>query len=180
MVKLDQTELSAGISAFYFYLAQGGELTRLRIFFVCEGNSCRSVIAEHLFKDMLWKRGMKDVQVFSRGLDVRHFSTGHYTDRVMKEEYGIDISKHVPRELNKEEGRTADLILTMNKDQKERAIYYGWAQPDRIFTLGEYVGDSEGEDIKDPYGGKKEDYQMTAKRIERYLSKLIEKILPKS
>jgi protein-tyrosine-phosphatase len=152
----------------------------LNIFFVCEGNSCRSVFAEYIFKEMLKKRGAKEVQVFSRGLDVRHFSTGYYTDKVMKEEYGIDVSKHVPRELNKEEGMTANLILTMSKEQKERAIYYGWAPPGRTFTLGEYIGEDEANEIKDPYGGNVEDYRETARKIEGYLSRLMSRILEES
>ncbi len=152
----------------------------LNIFFVCEGNSCRSVFAEYIFKEMLKKRGAKEVQVFSRGLDVRHFATGYYTEKVMKEDYGIDVSRHVPRELNKEEGMTANLILTMSKEQKERAIYYGWAPPERTFTLGEYIGEDEANEIKDPYGGNVEDYRETAKRIERYLSRLTSMILKQS
>jgi protein-tyrosine-phosphatase len=95
----------------------------------------------------------------------------------MKEEYGIDVSKHVPRELNKEEGDSADLILTMSKEQKERAIYYGWAPPGKTFTLCDYIGEDEANEIKDPYGGNVEDYRETAKKIERCLSKLMAMVL---
>jgi len=152
----------------------------LRIFFVCEGNSCRSVMAEHIFKDMLNKRGIDGVHVLSRGLDVRHFGTSHYTIKVMKEEYGIDVSSHVPRELSKEEGKTADLILAMSEDQKQRAIYYGWAPPDRTFTLSEFAGYNEKEEIKDPYGYQDEEYRATAKKIEYYLQKLLDKLFKES
>ena len=82
----------------------------MRILFVCEGNSCRSVIAEYLLRRMIEEHNIQGVQIFSRGLDVRHFSTGFYTDKVLKEEYGIDVSKHVPRELSKEEGIKADKV----------------------------------------------------------------------
>ena len=148
----------------------------LRIYFVCEGNSCRSVIAEYIFRKMLEEGNVRAVEVSSRGLDVRHFSTGFYTDRVMKEKYGIDVSKHVPRELNREEGNAANLILTMTKDQKERVIYYGWSSPDKTFTLSEYVGEDGAEDIRDPYGGTIEDYYETAEKIEAHLLKLIDKV----
>jgi protein-tyrosine-phosphatase len=131
-------------------------------------------MAEHIFREMLKKHGVKGVEVYSRGLDVRHYSTGHYTDEVMKELYGIDVSKHVPRELNRDQGLTADLILTMSKEQKERAVYYGWAQPGRVFALGEYVGDHESGDIKDPYGGTIEEYRETARKIEKHLVGLYE------
>jgi protein-tyrosine-phosphatase len=176
-VETEKAELKPDNLALLYYLRYAGELWRLRIFFVCEGNSCRSVIAEHVFKEMLKRSNVQGIQVCSRGLDVRHFSTGFYTDKVMKEEYGIDVSKHVPRELNKEEGDSADLILTMSKEQKERAIYYGWAPPERTFTLGEYIGDGEASEIRDPYGGNVEDYRETAKKIERCLSKLMTMVL---
>ena len=148
----------------------------MRVFFVCEGNTCRSVMAEYIFKEMLKAHGIKNVEVHSRGLDVRHFSTIRYTNDVMKELYGIDVSKHVPKELTKDQALSADLILTMSKEQKERAIYYGWVHPDRIFTLGEYTGDHETGDIKDPYGGTVEEYRETAKKIERQLTGLFEKL----
>jgi protein-tyrosine-phosphatase len=111
---------------------------------------------------------------------VRHFATGYYTDIVMKELYGIDVSKHVPTELNKDQGLTADLILTMSREQKERAVYYGWARPDRVFTLIEYTGDHDVGDIKDPYGGTAEDYRETARKIEKYVIRLFEKLFQES
>jgi protein-tyrosine-phosphatase len=125
---------------------------------------------------MLKAHRIKNVEVYSRGLDVRYFSTIRYTNDVMRELYGIDVSKHVPKELTKEQGLSADLMLTMSNEQKERAIYYGWAQPDRIFTLGEYAGDHETSDIKDPYGGTIEEYRETARKIEIQLTRLFEKI----
>jgi len=152
----------------------------LKIFFVCEGNSCRSVIAEHIFRNMLEKRGINNVQVFSRGLDVRHFAAAYYTVKVMTEEYGIDVSRHVPKELNKEEGKAADLILTMSRDQKQRAIYYGWASPDKTYTLPEFVNGDEVDEIKDPYGYKDEEYRATVRKIENYLHKLLRKLFKES
>jgi protein-tyrosine-phosphatase len=152
----------------------------LRIFFVCEGNCCRSVIAEHIFKDKLNKKGITGVEVLSRGLDVRHFAASYYAIKVMKEDYGIDVSGHIPRELNKEEGKTADLILTMSEDQKQRAIYYGWAPPDKTFSLCAFVGEDNTDEIKDPYGYQDEEYRATAKKIERYLQMLVEKLFKKS
>lgn len=137
-------------------------------------------MAEHIFRAILKKHGVKNVEAYSRGLDVRHFSTGHYTDKVMKELYGIDVSKHVPRELTKDQGLAADLILTMSKEQKERAVYYGWARPDSVFTLGEYVGDHESDDIKDPYGGTVEEYRETARKIEKHLVGLYERLFGKT
>jgi protein-tyrosine-phosphatase len=125
---------------------------------------------------MLNKKGITGVDVLSRGLDVRHFATSHYTIKVMKEEYGIDVSSHVPRELSGEEGRTADLILTMSEEQRQRAIYYGWVPPDKTFTLSGFVGEDTAGEIKDPYGYQDEEYRATAKKIERYLQILLKKL----
>jgi protein-tyrosine phosphatase len=133
-------------------------------------------MAEYIFREMLDKQGINGVDVLSRGLDVRHLTASHYTLKIMKEDYGIDVSGHVPKELNKEEGRTADLILTMSEEQKQRAIYYGWAQPDKIFTLPGFVGEDETDEIKDPQGCQDIEYRATARKIEHYLQILLEKL----
>jgi protein-tyrosine-phosphatase len=136
-------------------------------------------MAEYIFKEMLKQHGLMNVEVSSRGLDVRYPTTILYTDEAMKQLYDIDVSKHVPTELTKDQGLAADLILTMSKEQKERAVYYGWARPDRVFSLGEYVGDHQPSEIKDPYGGTIDDYRETARKIERLLIELFEKLFGK-
>jgi protein-tyrosine-phosphatase len=136
-------------------------------------------MAESIFREMLKQHEVSGVEVYSRGLDVRYFSTVYYTTATMKELYGIDVSNHVPRELTKEEGLAADLVLTMSKEQKERTINFGWARPGTVFTLGEYVGDHDRDEIKDPYGGTAEDYRETARKIEKHLIGLFEKLFGK-
>ena len=66
-----------------------------KVMFICTGNTCRSVMAEGLFKKMLQDRNRTDVKVYSSGI---HASTGQYaTDEaiiVMKEDYDVNILQH--------------------------------------------------------------------------------------
>ena len=66
-----------------------------KVMFICTGNTCRSAMAEGLFKKMLQDRNRTDVEVYSAGIQA---STGEYsTDEaiiVMKEDYDVNLLQH--------------------------------------------------------------------------------------
>ena len=115
------------------------------IVFICTGNTCRSVMAEYLLRS---KINGKDVQISSMGLQGHSQSTSKYAQELCK-----DIKKHTARPIVYKELKASDVIYVMADRQKnELASMY----PDlksKIFLLHH-----DGKDIKDPYGGTREDY----------------------
>ncbi|HHZ01170.1 MAG TPA: low molecular weight protein arginine phosphatase, partial [Tissierellia bacterium] len=69
----------------------------MNILFVCTGNTCRSPMAEGLFKDMLRKNNIENIKVSSAGLSV--FPGEHVNEKAIRalKEKGIDISSHRAR-----------------------------------------------------------------------------------
>ncbi len=81
---------------------------RLAVLFMCTGNSARSPIAEALLRHHTGGR----VEVASAG---SHPKPGFHPDtiRVLREEFGIDVSNQSPRHLDTVAGRRFDYVISL-------------------------------------------------------------------
>lgn len=126
------------------------KLIRGKVLFVCEGNSCRSPMAEYFFKKFAEEKGVK-IDVNSAGTGI--FSAGKITDKtveVMKKE-GIEIKNFIPKPLNFKMVEESDLIFVMEKHQKIKILSFVPEAEDKIFVL----------DIPDPAGKEILYYEKT-------------------
>ena len=73
---------------------------------------------------------------------------------------GLDIRNHRSRSVNRDLLAKFNLILTMEKNQKEALQVEFPEFANRIYLLSEMVGGNN--DIPDPIGGTLADYQETA------------------
>jgi protein-tyrosine-phosphatase len=83
------------------------------------------------------------------------------------ENKGIDISDHRARRVDQDLLESFDLILTMERGQKESMRMEFPRSADRIFLLSEMVGRMR--DIDDPYGGVFVEYEDAAEEIETHI-----------
>jgi len=157
------------------------------ILFVCTGNTCRSAMAEGMFKKMLEERtkGNSKIEVISAGISaLPGISPTFETISVMFEQ-GIDISQHYAQELQEELIKKADLILVMTNEHKEYIHKeFPFAQ-NKTFLLKKFTINNKSEsnqnndrnyEIIDPIGRKIEFYRIISRELKNNLEKILDKI----
>ena len=132
----------------------------MKIILVCSGNTCRSPMAEAIFK----RKFHDKAEIISRGLYVPENIHASFNSEKAMDEMGLDIKSHISRQLTVPEAEGADLILTMTKTHKDMILSVCPGMKDKVFTLCEYAG-LEG-DVPDPYGSDIEEYRRCARKIE--------------
>ena len=155
------------------YRAAGEKVVNLdrkigNVLFVCTGNTCRSPMAEGLFRDRMEKNKNKNFVVRSAGLFADERPVSGNAKAVM-DELGIDISKHYSQQITREMVEEADLILTMTESHANMLLAVFPDVADKICTLAGWA-ETEGE-VQDPYGGTMEDYRNCRNQLEKLIER---------
>lgn len=132
-------------------------------------------MAEAILKSLVMKRpDAERWHIESAGTWARDGSPAALFSQLVMQEMGLDISNHRSKPVTRALLRRFDLILTMERQQKEGLLLQYKPFADRIYMLSEMVG--RFEDVPDPIGGEFIYYHATAKTIERLLSSGLDKI----
>ena len=147
----------------------------LEVLFVCSGNTCRSPLAQAVFEQKAAETGAGSrVRFVSAGLYAAdgHHATEHA--RTVAAERGLNLECHYSRRLTPELVSDAGLILTMEMAHRDEVLRRFPEARGKVFTLGEFVGDS-GDEVRDPYGGSLDDYRSTRAALEDLACKFFDK-----
>lgn len=145
------------------------------ILFVCTGNTCRSPMAEVLFRREWIKLGCTNkVKVASAGLAALPGEKASANARELMHCEGVDLESHITAALDRETVDSASLILAMTGAQREMITERFPLAAAKTFLLKEFAGAvTEGPDVEDPYGGNMDKYRSVMEEISSAVTKII-------
>ncbi|MDD3839517.1 MAG: protein tyrosine phosphatase [Clostridia bacterium] len=149
------------------------------ILFVCTGNTCRSSMAEALFRDMFVQAGKdtQGIQVVSAGISAVPGEKASPQAICVMKEMGIDISEHRSTKLTKRLVDRADLIFTMTMAHKDNVLRVYPEAEGKVFTLKEYANGSLdmrklNKELDQAYFDIQQKNKKIAKEFEQRLAQL--------
>jgi protein-tyrosine phosphatase len=137
------------------------------ILVVCEGNICRSPMAEAVLAAAL-----PDTPVRSAGLNALVGSPADDAAVRLMRLRGIDITAHRAAQINRDMCLRSELILVMSIDQKRQLEENYPTSNGRVFRIGEF----DKLDVPDPYRQPLAAFESALKLIDQGVRAWVQRI----
>lgn len=150
------------------------------ILFCCTGNTCRSPMAESLFRHLLAERlkcSPEDLTscgflVASAGLAADYGSPASHESVEMMSCRGLDLRSHTSQPLTDRLIEQIDRCYTMTNSHRLAILDSHPELADRVQVLAR-----DGRDVSDPIGGGMNEYAACAASIEQHLTRILDDIV---
>ena len=148
----------------------------MRILCVCLGNICRSPLAEGLLQRAADQAGLH-WQVDSAGTAGWHEGAPPHRESIaVAKDRGLDISRQRSRPVRDGDFDFFDLMLAMDADNLQTLEMRKPADSGTQIMLFMDPDGATGEEVADPWGGPRTDYEAVFKQLERGAKHLVERL----
>lgn len=141
------------------------------VLFVCTGNTCRSPMAEALFRHRIGE-GM-DWEAQSAGVFADFGSPASKNAVEVLHELNIDLQQHKSQPTTAELIKKADLIVTMTEGHAMHLLEAFPQVGNKVCLINSFGTSKVISDVSDPFGGSLSTYKRTGDEIDRALSDLV-------
>jgi len=125
---------------------------KISVAFVCTGNTCRSPVAEKLFRKYLKQECKQQLfRVLSVGLAASPDCPMSILSQQVLKENKVMALAHKSKPINEKVISTTNYFICMTQGHKD---WFG--ELENIYTIAEITG---GTDVMDPFGGTIEEYK---------------------
>lgn len=153
-------------------------LSQVKFLFVCTGNTCRSPMAEGIFRKYLAEKLQCNIddldkvgyKISSAGIIGSSGFPATAEAVTACAALGVDIKAHRNKALSKELIKESDIVFAMEQIHRERVIALDQKAAKRCLLLAGDMG------IPDPIGHPQRFYNNCAKLIERFVQKRISEL----
>jgi len=155
----------------------------MRVLFVCMGNICRSPTAEGVFRRLVAERAPHlPIEIDSAGTHDYHVGDPPDPRSITAaSRRGIDLRPLRARRIRDEDFEHFDLIIAMDRLNRATLLERS-PEPfrQRIRLFMEFAGDSEIEDVPDPYYGGAPGFERVLDLAEEAAAGLLDAVLERS
>jgi protein-tyrosine-phosphatase len=149
-------------------------MSQFQVLFLCTGNTCRSPMAEGILRSHLEDKGIDNINVLSAGTNaIVGFGASQFAVEAARA-WGIDISAHRSRQIDKRLIEKSDLILAMTPEHVQYVHQISSDAAGKTYLLKGFPRpySSSQEIVADPIGGFLEEYNQTFLELDEILRRI--------
>lgn len=146
-------------------------MSKYKLVFVCTGNTCRSPMAEVIFKNLAKQIGLENVLCKSAGLKVNDGDKINKNAKLALKTLGYKAGEIKAKPLTSSMIKDYNVLVCLSNSHKkyiQESLCQKTAK--KVATLNELTGCGE---IEDPFNQELDKYILTAKQIEKGVVTLI-------
>lgn len=152
-----------------------------KVIFVCTGNTCRSPMAEAIFRYEAKRRGLQGVSVASAGTEASTSGGMHPFSLRTLERNGLTIENFSPSPLSNEMILNAYAVICMTDLQRDVVSYMRWkllkdsdGAENNVYAFSDFTEYQ----IPDPYGYGEDAYEQTYAALSRGMDAIFAQLFP--